>query len=110
MALASSSFIFQPPERVLTGCASMFWVKLSPASIFWMSSSLMGSVLSSSVSGPSFATRNAKGGRSPSCTLPLACSTNTVRTTSGGGNPSTLPWEIARMRVDLPTPFLPHSP
>mmetsp|Transcript_40553 Transcript_40553/g.100164 ORF Transcript_40553/g.100164 Transcript_40553/m.100164 type:complete len:127 (+) Transcript_40553:2240-2620(+) len=107
IARASASFMRQPPERVDTAslgrAAPLSWkpTALSCACTcsrempyFWMPSS--SSTYSIQV----------KCDFSPM----MSASTKMVRTSSGSGKPSTLPWAIERMSVVLPQSFLPSRP
>ncbi|KAH3675252.1 hypothetical protein OGATHE_001592 [Ogataea polymorpha] len=102
MALASSSFIFHPPERDPT-C----WFLLS---LLNPTSSRAEAISSFDVSFSS-GSDAMKSTRFMSASSPWSlCSTKQVLTSDLSGNPSNCPLAMALINVDLPTPFLPHRP
>mmetsp|Transcript_3948 Transcript_3948/g.18143 ORF Transcript_3948/g.18143 Transcript_3948/m.18143 type:complete len:142 (-) Transcript_3948:1412-1837(-) len=104
MARASASFIFHPPESATTGPLIMRSVNWKDERVASMSAAVVPWPLMTSLS-------STNSTMVMSCWSPwMSCSTYTVRSSSGGGNPSTWPLLIAFIRVDLPQPLGPHKP
>mmetsp|Transcript_9191 Transcript_9191/g.22992 ORF Transcript_9191/g.22992 Transcript_9191/m.22992 type:complete len:159 (-) Transcript_9191:1445-1921(-) len=104
MARARASFIFHPPDSAVTGPKIMRSVNWKLRRVASTSSAVVPcSLMTASLSTNSTMVI--------SCWSPwMSCSTYTVRSSSGGGKPSTCPLLMAFISVDLPHPLGPHSP